>query len=180
MPESITWWQAYADRNRLLVELGYPSYKAYLCSTLWNSIRSQVIAQARRECWVCGFTAKNVHHRSYSRAALLGDDEADLVALCKECHNCIEYSERLKVGLMEANERLDKRKADLLERRRIVLTNRQFVVKVPSNQPSEQRPRRPSKQKRRRIKQRQEFNEYQAVRKRMMEHKASIKATIND
>jgi predicted HNH restriction endonuclease len=47
-----------------------------------------------------------VHHKSYDQAVLLGNNDAELVSLCFECHTFIEFEGDRKLTLQEANNRL--------------------------------------------------------------------------
>jgi len=90
---------AYAVRDRVLFDaLGY-SYQEYLESDLWKFIRAAVLGQANGICKGCGAEATEVHHLKYNKAVLLGKNffkkppkpiEA-LVALCRGCHERIEF-----------------------------------------------------------------------------------------
>lgn len=67
-----------------LTRLGFASYGQYLKSPLWASIRGRLMA--RGECWACGGKPSCVHHSSYPLAALAGNDDSVLYALCDRCH----------------------------------------------------------------------------------------------
>lgn len=202
MPEghsSGSWFAAYAVRNAILADLGYPTYKAYLESSLWNAIRQRVLSKLGRGCYVCGFTARTIHHRQYAREVLTGDTLDGLTPLCKECHNKIEFAENLKLSLSEANTRLDAMKIAfeehkqcervLQEAMKAAKASRAALDRFDSNakvlhtlttnscaRPTKKQFRR-AKRERRRQRQRQEFVEYQARRQQMLEHKASIVTT---
>lgn len=78
-------------RGVILKAMGYSSYKAYLGSDLWMSIRKRVLAQ-RPNCEMCGNQARCVHHRSYEKKVLLGEMDSSLTSLCMSCHEKIEFS----------------------------------------------------------------------------------------
>ena len=71
-------------------------YQAYLRSDAWKARRAKAFAAAKGTCLACGRRAECVHHRSYER---LGQEtDADLVALCWDCHqachlNHVEHAE---------------------------------------------------------------------------------------
>ena len=79
-------------RQRTLYYLGFRSYKAYLRSKLWRSIRTRVFITKGRRCVLCGCKAQQVHHRSYDRATLLGLTLAFLEPICVKCHRQIEMT----------------------------------------------------------------------------------------
>ncbi len=81
----------YSERNAVLSELGFDSYRAYLGSDLWREIRARVFANRGRACWVCRVRwAPIVHHRSYSRENLSGRSIRGMVPVCGKCHQHIE------------------------------------------------------------------------------------------
>lgn len=172
MPEA--WYTAYQERNKTLLDLGYPSYKDYLASTLWNSIRNRVLEWDRRSCWVCGFRANHVHHRLYSQEVLLGRCIDYLVAVCRDCHNQTEFAENQKLSLHDANNRLDALKAAVAERRRLSLTKQKSEVKVPHETPSVRSTRKLSKRQLRHLKRNQEQQAYLEGRRKMLAHKETI------
>lgn len=95
---------AFGRRNAILVRLGYPSYEAYLFSELWRQIRLRVLERDGWKCCACGEFARQVHHRDYSRATLLGKKLSALVTICYECHRKIEFKNGRKCSPHEANQ----------------------------------------------------------------------------
>lgn len=94
----------YTERNRLLKELGFESYDAYLQSPLWKLIRSRLL---KGRCIVCREPGQVLHHISYSRDTLLGRDSRMLKVLCHRCHTRIEVTDKgHKRSLGEANREL--------------------------------------------------------------------------
>lgn len=89
---------SYAQRNRLVKEMGFESYKHYLQSPLWFSIRSAVFQRDRGQCRACPNPARCVHHNKYTKATLAGKDLAPLFSLCVDCHNAIELGHGNKNG----------------------------------------------------------------------------------
>lgn len=67
-----------------------PSYREYLASDLWKTIRARVLKRDNETC-CCGNRATQVHHREYSPAVMTGHNDAMLVSLCKPCHDWITY-----------------------------------------------------------------------------------------
>lgn len=63
----------------------YEGYGEYLASAEWRKRRDRAIARAEGRCQLCNSEKYlNVHHRSYAR---LGHEKAaDLVVLCRACH----------------------------------------------------------------------------------------------
>lgn len=98
----------YRRRDLALRELGFSSYSEYLGSPLWKDIRRRTLDRDGCRCVACGGPALQVHHRSYSKAVLLGFDLAFLVSICGECHRGIEVSRSgKKLTLADANARLN-------------------------------------------------------------------------
>lgn len=77
-------------RARTLYYLGFASYRAYLRSALWRSIRVRVFRQKGHTCSLCSRRATQVHHRSYDRLTLLGLILTYLEPICQYCHKKIE------------------------------------------------------------------------------------------
>ena len=77
-------------------------YRAYLASDAWKIRRAKVFAAAKGICLACGRRASEAHHRSYDRFGHEGD--ADLVALCRDCHLAchLNYVEHADLGLWKA------------------------------------------------------------------------------
>lgn len=86
----------YRERDRMLKQLGYSSYRQYLASSVWAQIRAQVLGTGpgRAKCQRCDKRASQVHHARYTVAALLGTDVASLVPTCAKCHRRAERSNR--------------------------------------------------------------------------------------
>lgn len=96
---------AYGVRNRLLLEMGFTTYKDYLASPLWAIIREK--AMRGRKCYACRGEAQVVHHVRYSREVLLGTDMNGLRAICHSCHTKIELDGNgEKRSLYQANKEL--------------------------------------------------------------------------
>ena len=82
----------YTRRKESLQLLGFSSYRKYLRSELWHSIRA---AKLKRdpECYGCGSTQyMQVHHSDYSLKVLTGEDERGLWSVCKYCHRFCEFA----------------------------------------------------------------------------------------
>jgi 5-methylcytosine-specific restriction endonuclease McrA len=88
--------ETYEQRNILLRELGYPTYAIYLQSQPWSIIRQQAYHIHGHTCRLCPRRATTIHHLSYTRTVLLGDDLSLLAPLCRHCHNQVEFSGKRK------------------------------------------------------------------------------------
>jgi hypothetical protein len=82
--------RVYRERNLNLRAMGFASYKEYLRSDLWRSIRARVL-EAHPDCFACGGTATQVHHRTYRKKDLEGRDLRKLFAVCASCHERCEF-----------------------------------------------------------------------------------------
>ncbi len=83
-------YDVYVDRDKLLIELGFPSYSHYLGGELWKSIRERVLI-AHPNC-PCGKIAHSIYHRSYSKETLTGKDLSKLLPVCSRCRKKIELT----------------------------------------------------------------------------------------
>lgn len=92
----------------ILRQLGFETYRDYLCSGLWGRIREKVLRLGNHQCKVCGCPAQCVHHKKYSLEVLQGEDLTQLVPLCNTCHESIEFDSNLKADLRMANKRLNR------------------------------------------------------------------------
>lgn len=110
---------SYAKRNAILREMGFSTYRAYLKSDLWRSIRERVLIRDGRKCRACCSkkpkrTATQVHHQSYDHAAMRGENLEAMIAVCGYCHRKAEFREGEKSNVQGANSWLKKRKAKRL------------------------------------------------------------------
>jgi len=78
--------EPYSDRNETLRLLGFPSYRAYQRRKLWEIVRERALVIHGRICRKCGRPASQVHHASYLREVLIGEDIRALVPICAFCH----------------------------------------------------------------------------------------------
>lgn len=71
------------------------SYSEYLKTEWWQQRRAKALAYAEHRCQVCNSDKRpEVHHRTYER---LGHERAaDLVVLCRDCHQLFHDSGELK------------------------------------------------------------------------------------
>ena len=82
----------YQYRDDNLRVLGFRSYRQYLSSELWQSIRARAIQRAQGKCERCSRPTEHfqVHHRAYDPATLRGDSVDALTASCPSCHRKAE------------------------------------------------------------------------------------------
>lgn len=77
--------------KRCLGELGFQTYRDYLHSPLWFTIRNKVLKRAHHRC-SCGARALQVHHEIYTRENLTGENLEGLAATCDDCHRSEHFS----------------------------------------------------------------------------------------
>lgn len=83
----------YAERDRLLRQMGFRSYQHYLGSSLWAEIRERVLRRDGRRCRICSVIATQVHHQRYDYATLRGKNPDNLMSLCHACHETVEFDD---------------------------------------------------------------------------------------
>lgn len=110
-PKAKNLW--YELRDAALLRNGFPSYKAYLKSDLWKSIRARVLERDSHTCFVCKGRAFQVHHRSYGDVTLRGDKIDKLISVCRGCHLKIEFNRGNKRAFGRTNDALK----DLVKKR---------------------------------------------------------------
>lgn len=86
-----TWWNLdnpYEYRNENLKRLGFKTFRLYLKSELWRTIRARVLARPPEGlCQKCQRKkATQVHHRAYDMATLAGTNVDSLTKTCARCH----------------------------------------------------------------------------------------------
>lgn len=82
------------QRLKILNDLGFRSYSAYMRSRLWRSIRDLVFEYRGKSCCCCTAEAESVHHESYDYATMVGRKLDHLYPICRECHDTVENSAR--------------------------------------------------------------------------------------
>lgn len=88
----------YAIRNQALREMGYANYQAYLDSPLWLTIRMRIMARDTGWCRCCKRRAAiSVHHITYDKPVMLGNDDTQLIAICAGCHKRAEFNGEKKL-----------------------------------------------------------------------------------
>lgn len=83
----------YDERDRFIRDIGFSSYRDYLASDLWRSIRARVYAAKGRKCVLCPQDASQLHHDRYHANDLLGKTLEFIHPLCEMCHKRIEFDE---------------------------------------------------------------------------------------
>lgn len=85
--------RAYRARAYALKSMGFESYQDYLQSSLWKQIRRRALDRDGGKCCVCGGTANQVHHQTYSIDVLTGKNIRPLKSLCDACHRGVEFKD---------------------------------------------------------------------------------------
>lgn len=103
------------DRLVALKSMGFGSYEEYLQGDLWKGIRQNVLERDNGVCRVCeSFQATQVHHTNYGRDVLRGENTHKLIAICRHCHEFIEFLPNgQKAVLDQVSERLTARRESL-------------------------------------------------------------------
>ncbi len=86
--------EEYAERNEILLSLGFRDYKAYGRSDLWKGIRARKLA-INPACYVCERSSGviiQVHHGHYDESNLTGKTLDGLFTLCASHHHWIEIT----------------------------------------------------------------------------------------
>lgn len=97
----------YAQRNTIVRQLGFSSYKTYLLSALWKEIRHQILLPHTR-CRACGNRATQVHHNRYLLKDMNGTCLDHLIPVCGRCHKKAEFNRiGSKIGPQRATKKLD-------------------------------------------------------------------------
>lgn len=90
-PKSLETTKFFHRRDQLIRKMGYKTYTKYKDSELWNNIRTRVFSRDKGLCRICSSKATEVHHVSYDLLTLKGKRLDDLYALCRACHNSVEF-----------------------------------------------------------------------------------------
>lgn len=87
-------------RQQRLRELGYDNYSTYLLSPAWSTVKARYRESDRPQHCQCGETRVQYHHLTYER---VGGNElpADLIALCRLCHEMQHELERRGVATLD-------------------------------------------------------------------------------
>lgn len=83
----------YEDRELNLKLLGFNTYKSYLESDIWRTIKKRAFIKHGVQCRLCFRVATNMHHLLYDRATLRGETLDNLVPLCPTCHKKVELDD---------------------------------------------------------------------------------------
>ncbi len=95
----------YASRDAILNRMGFMTYKQYLESDMWRSIRARVYDAKGRNCLTCGNPATEVHHRRYHESDLRGLYLTYLMPICRACHEKVEFNGDKKCTVKQAKAR---------------------------------------------------------------------------
>jgi hypothetical protein len=95
----------YLLRNEYLSDLGYNGYKNYRESEDWIKIRTRIL-NSNPKCILCSKSSQVVHHVKYHPDVLLGLRDEVLAPLCHKCHEIIEFTDKNKNSLGQANVKL--------------------------------------------------------------------------
>ena len=106
--EGIEMMNCYERRDKTIRSIGFSSYRSYLKSSLWKRIRRKVLDRSNDLCEVCGKDANQVHHRSYTREVLLGNNLTWLTAVCDDCHVSAEFDGDRKRTVTKTNHVMNK------------------------------------------------------------------------
>lgn len=102
----------YLSRYLWLQTIGFSTYREYLASELWKSIRKRVFKIKGKLCYLCGKTATEVHHNRYHKNDLTGKRLLYLNPICRTCHEEIEFSENKKSTLKQAKRAFKKKRIE--------------------------------------------------------------------
>ena len=81
----------YLERATVLRGMGYTSYRAYLDSELWQSVRRKALDRYPI-CQLCpSREATQVHHQSYDEPTMRGESPFNLLSVCSRCHRRVEF-----------------------------------------------------------------------------------------
>lgn len=97
---------AYEERNNTLYKMGFNSYREYLSSQIWRSIKRKFLFGACHAC--ANKRAVVLHHKAYDEYTLRCGSSATLVPMCYDCHQAIEFDGISKNTLGQANRELAK------------------------------------------------------------------------
>ncbi len=106
-------YKEYAHRDRIVFEMGFSDYQAYLRSPFWKRKRARALKRDKGKCFICRAKATEVHHKFYSKRALAGQSIRFLFAICRECHQAIEFEGGRKIWPRRARELVKVRKRTL-------------------------------------------------------------------
>ena len=101
--------ETYSDRDAVLSSLNFDSYKEYLSSELWHTIRGIVMRRDSYKCVLKNCTTRRyhctLHHVSYSRATLLGINPGAIITVCHHCHKLLEFSRGVKLSFIKVQQK---------------------------------------------------------------------------
>lgn len=125
----------YVERDRLVRELGLPSYRIYLQSELWAKIRKRVLKKKPR-CNFCDARATQVHHSRYTAENLRGDCLRGLWSTCADCHELMHLNNGQMIDFGETHSRLKTFKK--AHRKKLPKSRNKYRTKRKHNKVSQQ------------------------------------------
>jgi hypothetical protein len=93
--------KSYGDRDAFLQAAGFHSYRAYLASTTWKTVRSHILDQYGT-CHFCDQPARAVHHLLDTVENLLGRSGFGLIPVCRSCHKRMHFHGKRFLPLHES------------------------------------------------------------------------------
>jgi hypothetical protein len=80
----------YPERDAILLEMGFRSYRAYQASDLWKRIKADAALCHGDHCFLCRRKGESFHHLDYNRETLEGSAVDKVIPLCRRCHSKVE------------------------------------------------------------------------------------------
>lgn len=68
-------------------------FGTYYDSAEWHRTRQRILARDEYACQSCNERATDVHHLTYARLGC--ENDLDLIALCRQCHNLVHYHQSI-------------------------------------------------------------------------------------
>ncbi len=133
----------YAERDRVLREIGFPTYEQYTASAHWEQIRDRVFRSLGSDCYFCPRPGPHIHHAQYDKATLLGTTIDHLYPVCDTCHRSGHFeTDGSMVSLEDATARM-RRFSEMKGFGEKMRQRDQLRTRVPSPSPTEANPRPP-------------------------------------
>lgn len=100
-PDLLLGWSHAREAN--LAVLGFTTYKKYVASALWKSIRVRVRERSGGRCefGTCQLQSYCVHHVDYSLSTLRGDSLEALVDVCQDHHREAHWRPRKRTRIAQ-------------------------------------------------------------------------------
>lgn len=133
---------SYVKRDEILLSMGYPSYKAYLSSSVWRDFRDNFLIQ-NKKCYGCFGPSELIHHANYDENTLKLVSHKHLIPICHSCHTHIEFVDGRKIDGRQANKRLHK----LREKNSGRSNQSNKLIKIKPSKPKKKKKDKKNKQK---------------------------------